>query len=208
MFNRLQLPTTFRNLKLSVVLLALASFASTASYATITNATANSYSAGLSCYPDFYAANDTLEMDLTQSGPGQINGMIYTDSAADPTLTLVHNINNASGIGWNAYHVTVFMPNFFSLANAMVNTPGGWSASIVNPTMVIGGYQGQINYSGGPVIAPGGTLNFQFDLTFADGLAYSFTETAAPGLVPEPSTICLGLLGLVAFAARRSRKTA
>jgi hypothetical protein len=209
MYIRDQLRTSFKSLRLTVALVALGGFASTSVYADITNAVADSYGPTIYCYSSFNDAQNVLTLSMSQWGNGQVGGTIYTDSTLDPTLTLVHNINNATGIAWNAYHVTVFMPNTFTLSAASVAAPAGWSASITAPVAVVGGFQGQIDYSAGTIVAPGGTLNFQYDLTFANGLAFNFTESDAPGLVPEPSTISLALLGgLAAFRLRKSRKAA
>jgi PEP-CTERM motif-containing protein len=207
MFNRKDLKNFSKILKLSVMGLALVG-ATSVGRAEITNAYAYGYTATVDCYSHFTDATDWLRLTIHQTGDGQLGGYINTDTVLDPTLTLQHVINNDTGIAWNSYHVSVFMPNFFTIGGAVVNIPGGWSAVVTAPTPVLGGFQGQVDYSGGPVIAPGGVLDFQLAITFANGLAFSFTEDVSPGLVPEPSTAALLLGGLLAFGLKRSRKTA
>jgi hypothetical protein len=216
MLNPGKLRKTTQTLKISalVVLASLVTCISNA--AQITNATAEAYSGGIYCLPTFYDGNDVLQLDVHQYAGavngGSIIGSIYTDDATDPTLTLHHIINNNTGIGWSSYHVSVFMPNIFGIETAgpfapIVNNPGGWTVSVTAPIAVIGGYQGQVDIFGGPPVAPGGTLDFAYSFTFSNGLAFSFTENVAPGLVPEPSSFAFILAGLAAFGIRKFRKS-
>ena len=197
-----------RNLKPLLVGFVLASAAGSSSRAAITNATAYGYSSAIYCYPTFNDASDLLRMSMNQTAAGQLGGYIYTDSLVDPTLTLQHVINNSTGIAWSSYHVSIFMPNIFTIGSDVVNAPPGWSSAVTAPVAVAGGFQGKVDLSGGPLVAPGGTLDFQFAITFANGLVFSFTEDAAPGLVPEPSSLSLALLGLAAFRLLKSRRLA
>jgi hypothetical protein len=211
MLNPGKLRKTLASLKISAIALLACLTGFVTNAAEITNATAEAYSGGVYCHAVFSDAADVLSLNLNQSTDGSITGMIYTDDPSDPTLTLHHIINNSTGIGWSSYHVNIFMPNFFTIETAgpfapVVTTPGGWTASVVSPVFVGLGWQGQVNLFGGPAVAPGGTLDFAYSITFSNGLAFSFTEEVAPGLVPEPSSLSLGLLGLAALILRRNRK--
>jgi hypothetical protein len=208
MFTRHNFKRILRKLELAAASLALLGAMGSVGRAEITNAVAYGYSSALYCYATFDDANDVLRMAMTQNAAGQLGGYIYTDSPTDPTLTLLHVIDNATGIAWSSYHVSFFMPNLFSIGNAMVNIPAGWSSVVTAPVPVTGGYLGQVDFTGGPLVLPAATLNFQFDITFADGLLFSFTETAIPGLVPEPSTLSLVLMGLIGCGLRKFRKAA
>jgi hypothetical protein len=142
-------------------------------------------------------------MAATQTGAGSVGGYIYTSDPNDPTLTLGNNINNDTGFTWTGYNVDVSMNVTFSIANAIVSTPGGWTASILQPTLVGGVYTGHINYLAGTPVVNGQSLNFSYDITFSNGTQFGFSEDVTP--VPEPGSLTIvGLLcGGWMFAKKR-----
>jgi hypothetical protein len=216
MLNPNILGGAFRKLKVLTILGCL-SLAASFAYGEGTTEITNAYAyadygtPGIYCSSHFDDASDVLYIRMTQGGAGQIDGHIYTTSADDPTLTLAHDITNSMATAWNSYHIAVSMNgNPFSIgATPVINTPAGWTFLVTQPS-IGNGWQGLVDlYSGGnDVAALGGILNFSYSITFEGSTAFSFTEDAAPGLVPEPSTLALGVLGLVAFGIKRSRRTA
>ncbi|MGA2443127.1 MAG: PEP-CTERM sorting domain-containing protein [Tepidisphaeraceae bacterium] len=134
---------------------------------------------------------------------GQLVTSITTDTAIDPTLIVGNSVNNDTGFTWTGYDVSVSMSNPFTLSGALVSTPSDWSATVTPPALIGGQYVGYIDYSAGTPIPVGGTLDFQYTLAFSGGTNYSFTETVTP--VPEPASLGLLTLGVVAMLGRRNR---
>jgi len=162
--------------------------------------------------PTYSWGHETTESGVTylmnvsgdQSGSsGTLETSVTTDTTTDPTLVVGNDVNNDTGFTWTGYDVSVSMSNPFSLYNALVTTPSDWTASVTAPALIGGQYVGYIDYSAGTPIPNGGELDFQYTLQFTGSLSYSFTETVTP--VPEPASIGLLTMGVVALLARRKR---
>jgi len=137
-------------------------------------------------------------------GPGHILGYFTTDTESDPTLTLGHSIDNDTGSDWGDYHVVVTMDKSFSFSAIGVGN-AGWTFNSVAPSLVGTNYVGTINYYAvDPYLTPvlaGGTLNFNFSVSFSGSV--SFAEQLTPSPVPEPATFVLVACGLGGLLIRR-----
>jgi hypothetical protein len=145
-----------------------------------------------------------------QSGVAQMGLNLYTDNTSDPVFNLTADSINTSAFVWTSYIVDVFMNQTFSLSNAVSIIPGNWTASITQPgAPVLGIYSGQIVFTAGTPVAIGDHFKFAYDLGFAGGPSFTFTETLTP--VPEPGMLTLlgcGALLLGGFkASRRLRQS-
>jgi len=140
---------------------------------------------------------------------GHIQGNIITDTETDPTLALFNEINNDTGIAWGDYHVMVTMSKPFTFPSIGV-TNGGWTFTSTAPVQVGSNWIGYINYFGyGNPVLVGGTLAFNYSMTFTGGA--SFQEALTPSPVPEPGTFALmvcGLTGLLVMRRRSAMKSA
>jgi len=133
-------------------------------------------------------------------GTGTIWGNIITDSEADPSLNLLHSIDNDTGFTWTDYHLKITLNKTFSLSNVTVDN--GWSPVITAPTQVGSDWIGYIDYYAGTPIINGGTLDFGYTMTFTGGA--SFSEELTP-TVPEPGTFALMACGLAGLLVMRRR---
>ena len=127
---------------------------------------------------------------------GNILGDIITDTDTDPTLTLFNEIDNDTEVSWNDYHVTVTMSQSFSLSDVGVGNVD-WTFITTQPTQVGSDWIGYIDYYAGDLVPNGGTLYFNYAMTFTGGA--SFEEDLMPSAVPEPTTTGCFLLGLGAL---------
>jgi hypothetical protein len=188
-----------------ILLMALASFLGwSVSQASVTNILAWTYSGGIYCYQPVLGTDGSGNQSVTLDGYqwtdwGTMGLTLQTDTPSDPTLTIGNTIDNESPFVWTAYIVNVAMSQTFSISNAVVNLPSGWSENVTQPILQGGNYVGTIDYfvtgGGTPVaIYPGAnsTLDFSYQITFTGSTSYSFTESAMA--VPEPS----GLSSLMA----------
>ncbi|MGD0140986.1 MAG: PEP-CTERM sorting domain-containing protein [Tepidisphaeraceae bacterium] len=164
---------------------------------------------GVNLQPDtmgIYTSGDNwADIKGTQWGaPAQVVTAVTTDTDSDPVLVVDNDVNNDTDFTWTGYDVTVSMPNPFSLYNAEVTNPANWTATVTAPTEISPGeYEGAIDYAAGTPILVGGELDFQYTLQFTGATSYSFTESVTP--VPEPASIGLLTMGVVALLARRKR---
>jgi hypothetical protein len=154
--------------------------------------------------------NNVLDMDGIQYGvPAHMIGSISTDTPLDPTITLQNTLDNDTLFAWTAYHVNVSMNNFFSIVvgSPTVYTPGGWTGVITQQPVLVGGsYVGQVDFTGGPQVNVGDTLDFSYKIQFSGSTSYSFTQELVA--VPEPTSLGLlalggALLGVRTVANRR-----
>jgi hypothetical protein len=149
------------------------------------------------------------------SSPGHMKGEIFTDTDKDPTMTLQNSIDNDTGTAWSGFVVNIYMNTSFSLANATVSAPAGWTAAISGPVGPVGQpsfynsgeYLGTITFSSGDLVAPGANFDFGFTLSFSGSRNYQFTEELIPVAVPEPTALALAGLGGVLLAVWRSRRS-
>lgn len=140
--------------------------------------------------------------------PGHMVGWFQTDTPDDPTIRVINTIDNETGFSWTAYRLNLFMSAPFTLSAAVVYDPVDWTATITQQPIWNGtNYQGQIDYSGGTAIAPGGSLEFGYKMSFSGSTSYNFTQEMIP--IPEPSAGVLlaglgtTLAGIWLFRRRR-----
>jgi hypothetical protein len=132
--------------------------------------------------------------------PGHILGNIITDTEEDPRLTLIHEIDNETGYAWTDYHVEVTMSKAFSIDNVTVAN-AGWTSVTTGPIQVGSDWIGKIDYYAGDAVAPLGTLDFAYRMTFTGSA--NFAEQLTP--TPEPATLSLLILGGLALVRRRRK---
>ena len=140
------------------------------------------------CPPYEWTGGDTVNIYGDQySGPGHVNFTVGTDTEQDPTLLLINAIDNDTAFAWTGYEVDIMMNKTFTLSGANVLSPGDWTiASLVQPGSPVAGiYTGHMIFSGGTPIAPLGTLDFSFNISFLGSV--QFTEQLTP--VPEPAAL-------------------
>ena len=172
---------------------------------------------------NFDTADSTLGVSAHQLSlnTARMVGDIYTDTIADPTLTISSSVNNDTGFAWNGYQVNVVMSAPFSFvapAPNVQNPPvNDWFLAAVVPPTLQGGaspwsgyYEGTLDFSAGTPVGINGKLDFQYTISFGSSTHYILTQEMIPSMVtiPEPSTIALlaiGGLGLVMRLRRSSR---
>ena len=166
------------------------------------------------CAPAFDLNSQTLSMRGTQySLPAVDQGILYASDIDDPRATKVYYIENDTGLTWSDYHVNVYMDRSFSISNALVSLPPGWSVSITQPVLNgspayfgPGEYVGHLTYNAGTYVPNAGQLDFQYDIGFSGSLSYHFADELSPSYVPEPATLTLaGLAGLLFIVQQRKR---
>src|SRR5262249_39332639 len=125
----------------------------TTSKAVITNVTWYYYG-NMTCTPPVWqkdaSGNFTgLNLGGVQSGAGDVSMNLYTSDPTDPNFTSTIDVQNTSGFAWTGYLVDVSMNNTFSISNALVYIPAGWSASVTQPGAPVAGvYTGHIVFTG------------------------------------------------------------
>lgn len=156
---------------------------------------------GIVCPIYSWPGGDTINIYGDQHfAPGHILFDATTDESGDPTLMLANAIDNDTSFAWTSYEVDIWMSKPFTISAYNVSLPAGWSVnSVVQPTGPQTAYQdgnpipnqyiGNLYFSGTPDVAIGGTLDFDFKISFTGGA--TFTEQLIP--VPEP-----GALGFLA----------
>jgi hypothetical protein len=160
----------------------------------------------------------TMLVDGQQYGPVAHVGRENLDNTArfevdgDPTVKLHTIIDNDTTYGWVGYHVNIYMDKPFTISAVAVNygdtSANGWwgnatVASATTPDPITGQYVGQVDYYGGNTLAIGGSLDFSYKLTF-DGTVH-YCQEMIPTPVPEPSTIALGISGLIGLLVVRRK---
>ncbi len=156
---------------------------------------------------------NTNEMTMTgnqYSSPGHMVGDFTTDTEEDPNVTMITFVDNDTTFTWDEYVVNVFMNKTFTLSNAIVYGPSGWTAGLTQPLGTPStnydshgnpwDYMGTVQYTGGtPVANDGSTLSFAYMMSFVGSV--SFEQEMIP--LPEPATVTLLGLGALALARRR-----
>jgi len=134
--------------------------------------------------------------------PGHILGDILTDTELDPTLALYQAIDNDTSFAWGGYQVKVTMNKTFAFSNVNVAN-SGWTFITTTPTMVGTNYIGYIDYYAGTPVLIGGTLDFNYSISFVGSV--QFCEELTPSAVPEPGTFALVACGLAGLLVMRRR---
>jgi hypothetical protein len=181
----------------------------TLSRADITNTTLSAYSDGV-MYCNFSDLTQIGLHDFQQSmygdhltfATGTIYGDILTDTEIDPSLNLLHSIDNDTAFTWTDYHLKITLNKTFTLTGVTVDN--AWTYVVTAPTLVGSDWIGYIDYYAGNLIPNGSTLNFGYTMTFVGSVAFS--EELTPTSVPEPGTFALlacGLMGLLVIKRQR-----
>lgn len=133
-------------------------------------------------------------------GPGHILGSIITDKETDPSLTLIHDLENDTPTAWGGYHVSVKLNKVFTITSMGVDNIG-WTCAITQPIQIGSDYVGSLDYVGETPVEPSGSLGFAYKVTFVGTVNFyeEMTPTAVPQAVPEPGTAALFLCGLGSF---------
>lgn len=154
----------------------------------------------------------TLEGTYNLFATGHVEGNLYADTDADPTLTLISAMLNDTPATWTAYHVNVYMDQAFDITAASVDNPNDWGASITTSPAVwtLGGgpggvdaYVGEIDYTGGTPVGNGDTLQFRYTIDFSGATMYGFCQEMIP--IPEPGTLLLTFCGVAGLLVLRRR---
>jgi hypothetical protein len=191
------------------------------SQASVTNAVWNTQNPStLTCTYIYPFGGNGLDMDAVQHATGLMVAEIFTDTIADPTLTLSSVVNNDTGFAWNGYQVNVVMSVPFSFTapapNAQNPPVNDWFLAAVVPPTLQGGaspwagyYEGTLDFSAGTPVGVGGVLDFQYTISFGSSTHYILTQEMIPSMVtiPEPSTIALLAIGGLGFALRLRRSS-
>jgi hypothetical protein len=146
------------------------------------------------------------------SSPGHMLGDFTTDpnDPNDPTVTMITLVDNDTAFTWDEYYVNIYMDKTFTLANALVLSPSGWSTSVTQPSGSPGtfydadarewDYKGILHFTAGtPVVNNGSSLDFSYQMSFLGSI--QFEEEMVP--LPEPATLSLLALGALALVRRR-----
>jgi PEP-CTERM motif len=193
------------------------------SQASVTNAVWNTQNPTTLTFvgQNFDTADSTLGVSAHQLSlnTARMVGDIYTDTIADPTLTISSSVNNDTGFAWNGYQVNVVMSAPFSFTapapNAQNPPANDWFLAAVVPPTLQGGaspwsgyYEGTLDFSAGTPVGINGKLDFQYTISFGSSTHYILTQEMIPSMVtiPEPSTIALLAIGGLGLALRRSSR--
>jgi hypothetical protein len=142
-----------------------------------------------------------------------------TNTVGDPKITFNNQIENDTASPWASYVVIVTLDtnaaltgDAFTLSNAAVTSPEGWTAAITGAPRYVGSgpgaygyeYSASIGFTGGAPVGNGDELDFSYKIIFAGATGYQAIQTMMPtSAVPEPGMSILALSGLLGLAATR-----
>jgi hypothetical protein len=149
----------------------------------------------------------SLELICTQNWyPGHLQGDFITDTPEDPTVSLVQIITNDTDFVWTDYHITIGMPQPFSIVGAFGPTDWTWNVTPATDRLALPGHPtprtcwvGTIHYYAGSPIPIGGSGRFGFVVSFEGTV--SFCTEQIP--TPEPTSVLLLALGALTVLRRR-----
>jgi len=144
---------------------------------------------------------------------GDILGEITADTELDPKLTLLHEIDNDTGLAWSDYHAVITMSKAFTLDNVSVSAvdnlnPNDWTFGVIGPTFDGTNWVGTVNYYAGTPVAAGDSLDFGYRMTYLGTTSFHEELTPSNTGVPEPGTLVLlagGLVGLLVVRRKFAR---
>jgi len=129
-----------------------------------------------------------------------------TDDPQDPTITFSNSIDNDTSVAWAGYQVDFYMEVPFTIDAASITAPADWTYDIGTVASNGQNYVGRISYTAGTPLPVGGTLDFDYTVSFDGATFYKFCQEMTPVAVPEPGTLLMlttGVFGLCAVARRR-----
>ncbi len=160
--------------------------------------------------------NEVMVLQKDYKGVEHID-IVFTvmDTGGVTEYAIIEGVQNASGLDWSSYHVQL---GFGTGADFVISAPGDgldFDAPFYNSTIsfvpspgfsfpTLTTSEDVLDADGGPG-QPDGFYNepFVFHIDVPDGIT-SFTLRQFPvAIVPEPSTMLLSLLGLVALSMNR-----
>jgi PEP-CTERM motif len=143
----------------------------------------------------------TLNVDeVWDSSVGSDYGLsVWGETTGDPILTITKDILNGTSTAWVGYNITLdpFDTDTFTGVPTSGGTSGGMTLGFMD------GYN--LNWTTPNVVLPGQNVTFTFNINVPDTGAFNFTLSQSPVLIPEPATITLFGLAMVAFAVCRKR---
>ena len=148
----------------------------------------------------------TLSMDGLQNWyPAHVVGDFNTDTELDPTVWIAETVDNNTTFAWTDYHITIGMTKTFSISTSVI-APDDWTFVVTQP--VVGsipgggtGWVGTIDYyvGDGSPIGIGESGDFGFKVSFLGKVAFCTEQIPTP----EPTTLVLLSIGVLAFIRRR-----
>ena len=134
-------------------------------------------------------------------GPAHIFPTFVADSEEDPSAWVIKEVENDTGFDWTDYHINVTLDKVFTITDTM--SPDGWlDAVITQPTQQDDIWLGSVDYyfdGSGTEILMGNTGEFGVKMSFAGSVVFCMEQIPTP----EPSAMCLLMLGGLALLRRR-----
>ena len=145
---------------------------------------------------DTQAEKGHLGMEEKFKGHEPLAVMVSGETDDDPVMTVMKSVENDSGVLWTEFEIELSGVGVQFVGTA--SSSAHFDAADVTPMLV--------TFSGGPGVADGQTVTFNFDVEISTTGYFSYTMTQTP--TPEPATLALlgfGGLGLVVMRRRRVR---
>jgi hypothetical protein len=151
----------------------------------------------------------TLSMSCKQYwSPGNLLGDFTTDTNGDPSVWILQSVDNYTNFAWTDYHIDIGMDKTFSITSVV--TPLNWTSVVTQPLPALPlplgggtGWVGRVDYyvgTGSP-IALLGSGDFGLKIAFIGSVEFSTAQE--PTGVPEPCTLALLSLGMLALNRRK-----